>query len=158
MSYHIAQINIARMLAPLDSAVMHGFASRLDEINALAEVSPGFIWRLKGEGNDATSLRPFDDDMMIVNMSVWESIDALHGFTYHTAHVELYRGRADWFSKMEARPACLWWVPAGHLPAVDEARQRLTHLWFRGITPYAFTFQKRYTPDEDAAWRAANGL
>lgn len=157
MSYQIAQINIARMLAPLDSAQMHRFTSRLDEINALAESAPGFVWRLKGDGNDATSLRPFEDDMMIVNMSVWENIDALHQFAFGSEHVALYRARADWFSKMEARPACLWWVPAGHIPTVAEAKERLTTLWYRGITPLAFTFQKRFTPHEVETYAAQHG-
>lgn len=145
--YHLAEINIARMLAPIDSPVMAGFVARLDEINALAESAPGFVWRLVGDGNDATSLRPFDDDMLIVNMSVWESIEALHQFTYSSTHVEVFRQRKAWFEKMTDAYMVLWWIPAGHIPTVQEAKERLVHINTHGATPYAFTFKQQFAPE-----------
>lgn len=152
MNYHIAEINIARMLAPLDSETMSGFVNRLDEINALAEGTPGFVWRLKGDGNDATSLRPYEDDRMIVNMSVWESIEALHQFTYYSDHVQVYRQRLGWFEKMSTPILAMWWVPAGHTPTVEEAKEKLAYLEQRGPTPLAFTFKQRFTPAELEAY------
>lgn len=148
MPHHIAQINIARMVAPLDSPVMHDFVANLDRVNALAEAAPGFVWRLKGDGNDATSLRPYADDRIIVNMSVWESIEALHQYTYYSGHVEIFRRRTEWFEKMTAPAIALWWVPAGHLPTVAEAKTKLELLEKVGITPLAFTFKQQFTVEE----------
>ncbi len=146
--YHLAQLNIARMLAPIDSPVMAGFVARLNDINALADKTPGFVWRLIGDGNDATSLRPFDDDMMIVNMSVWESLEALHEYTYYSGHVEVFRQRTDWFEKMTDAHMVLWWIPAGHIPTVQEAKDRLLHLNAHGATPHAFTFKQSFLPED----------
>src|SRR5215210_6543089 len=112
--HHLAQINIGRMRAPLDSPVMADFVSQLDTINALAETSPGFVWRLQGEGNDATSLRPFDDDFIIVNMSVWESLDDLRAYVYKSAHTAAMRRRREWFEHFDGAYVALWWVEAGH--------------------------------------------
>ncbi|MFY8095371.1 MAG: DUF3291 domain-containing protein [Niveispirillum sp.] len=143
--YQLAQINVARLLYPIDSPELSGFTSRLDAVNALAEVAPGFVWRLKGDGNDATSLRPFPDPEMIVNMSVWDSVDALFDFTYRLAdHAAVMRGRRDWFARPTGAHMVLWWVPAGHLPTLTEARERLDHLDRHGPTPHAFTFKDRF--------------
>lgn len=148
MNYNIAQVNIGRIRAELDDPVMAGFVNRLDEINALAESSPGFVWRLAGTENNATYLRPFEDPWMILNMSVWESVDHLRQFVFQTSHRELLRQRHDWFEKLTSVYAALWWVPAGHIPSVDEAKQRLAHLEKNGPTEFAFTFQKMFEPDE----------
>jgi len=148
MSFHIAQINVARMRAPIDSAVMSGFASRLDEINALADGTPGFVWRLQSGDGNATYLRLYDDDSIIVNMSVWESVEALKNFTYRTAHAELLKGRREWFENFAGVFLALWWVPAGHTPGFDEARKRLAHLEEHGPSQYAFTFRTIQPPDE----------
>lgn len=145
MAYHLAQINIARMVASLDSPVMYDFVANLDQINALAESAPGFIWRLKGDGNDATSLRPYDDDRIIVNMSVWESIDALFQYAYYTDHTEFFRRRAEWFEKMTTPAVALWWIEAGHTPTVAEAQEKLRLIEKNGATPLAFTFKQRFT-------------
>ena len=118
---HIAQFNIARMKAPLDDALMAGFTARLDEINALADQSPGFVWRLQTPAGNATYLRPYDDDRILVNMSVWETIEHLQQYVYHTAHAELLRQRHAWFEKFAGATVTLWWVPAGHIPTVAEA-------------------------------------
>ena len=148
-AYHLAQINIATMLAPIDSPTIAGFVALLDEINTLGENSPGFVWLLKSEdGQGATSIRPYDDERIIVNMTVWESIKALYEFAYYSKHVEPYRRRADWFEKMDKPILALWWIPAGHIPNTDEAKERLTHLEQHGPTPYAFTFKQRFTAEE----------
>src|SRR3954469_23723085 len=110
---HVAQVNVGRILGPIDSPVMAEFVAQLDQINALAERSPGFVWRLKTEDGDATAIRPYDDDMIIVNMSVWESPAALHEYVYRSAHVEVMRRRREWFSRMTDAFMALWWVPAG---------------------------------------------
>lgn len=137
---HLAQLNIGRMLAPIDSPVMVGFVAQLDEINALAERSPGFVWRLVGAGNNATSLRPFDDDFIIVNMSVWQDIESLKAYVYRSDHARVMRDRRKWFEKMGEAFVVLWWVPEGHIPTIEEAKQRLIHLREHGETPHAFTF------------------
>jgi hypothetical protein len=147
-SLHIAQVNIARIKASLDDPIMAGFVNRLEEINALADKSPGFVWRLQTPEGDATYLRPFDDDQIIVNMSVWESIEQLKHYVYKTAHVELVRQRQDWFEKFAGSYTALWWVPKGHIPGIDEARKRLAHLDAEGPAQFAFTFQKPFPADE----------
>ncbi len=127
--FHIAQINLARGNAPLDDPIMAGFVARLDEINALADGSPGFVWRLQGdEGGNATYLRLFQDELIIVNMSVWETLEHLQQYVYRSTHTELIRQRQAWFQKFAGAYAALWWVPAGHIPTVDEAKVRLAHL------------------------------
>lgn len=112
-------------------------------MNALADRSPGFVWRLQTEDGDATAVRGFGDDRLIVNMSVWESVDALAAFVYGGAHVEVMRRRREWFERMRMF-MCLWWITAGHRPTVAEAEERLAHLDARGPTPRAFTFRDRF--------------
>jgi hypothetical protein len=147
--YNIAQVNIGRIRAELNDPVMAGFANRLDEINALADGSPGFVWRLAGTENNATYLRPFEDSWLILNMSVWASVEELRRFVYETSHRELLKKRHDWFEKLTDVYAALWWVPAGHIPSVDEAKQRLEHLKKNGPTQFAFTFKTVAEPDEE---------
>ena len=145
---HIAQINIARVKAPLDDPQMAGFVARLNDINALADHSPGFVWRLQTPEGNATYLRPYDDDRILVNMSVWETIEHLQQYVYHTAHAELLRQRHTWFEKFARAYVVLWWVPAGHRPEMDEAKERLAHLETHGPTLFAFTFRRRFPADE----------
>lgn len=153
---HLAQVNIARMKTPLDDPAMAGFVARLAEINALSDRSPGFVWRLQTPEGDATYLRPYDDDRILFNMSVWESIESLKHFVYRTAHTEVLGQRHSWFEKISAAYLALWWVPAGHLPGIDEAKQRLAHLEAHGPAPFAFTFKKPFPPDDafiaNVAW------
>jgi hypothetical protein len=146
--YRIAQVNIGRIRAELTDPIMTGFVSRLDEINALADDSPGFVWRLKTEENNATYLRPFEDERTLLNMSVWESIESLRHFVFQTAHVELLRQRHAWFEKFRGTFAALWWVPADHVPGLDEAKHRIVHLDQNGPTQFAFTFNNVFQPDE----------
>ena len=143
---HIAQVNIARMKAPLDSPVMASFVARLAEINALADRSPGFVWRLQTEEGDATYLRPYDDDRILFNLSVWESIDALKQYVYRTAHAELLRDRRSWFKHFDGSYVALWWVEAGHIPSIEEAKERLAHLEKNGPSDFAFTFRNAGVP------------
>lgn len=139
--HELAQLNIGRMLAPLDSPLLKGFADGLDHINALAEAAPGFSWRLKDdETDDATSIRMFEDDWILVNMSVWQSQETLRAFVYDDAHRSYLRRRREWFERLDEAITVLWWVPTGHRPSVAEARDRLEHLRKHGTTPYAFGF------------------
>jgi hypothetical protein len=147
--YHIAQVNIGRVKAPLEDPIMAGFVNRLVEINALADGSPRFVWRLQTPAGDATYLRPYDDDRILVNMSVWESVDALIRYVYQTAHVELLRQRQQWFEQFAGVYTALWWVPAGHIPGIDEAKKRLAHLEQHGPSQFAFTFKTVIPPDEE---------
>lgn len=147
--YHLAQVNIGKMRGALEDPIMKGFVERLDEINALADRSPGFVWRLAVPGGNATYLRPYGDDRIIFNMSVWESIESLKDYVYRTAHKELVRQGKEWFEKFAGSYMAMWWVPIGHIPSIDEAKKRLAHLEAHGPTEFAFTFKKVFQPDED---------
>ena len=147
--YHIAQVNIGRVKAPVEDPIMAGFVARLDEINALAERSPGFVWRLQTSEGNATYFRPYpEDDRILINMSVWETIESLRHYVYQTAHAELLRQRQAWFEKFAGSYTALWWVPAGHRPGMDEATKRRAHLEKHGPTQFAFTFKATFEPDE----------
>lgn len=147
--YHIAQVNIGRVRAPIEDPLMAGFVSRLDEVNALADQSPGFVWRLQTSSGNATYFRPFpEDDSILMNMSVWESIETLRHYVYKTVHAELLRQRHEWFEKFVGVYTALWWVPAGHTPGIDEAKKRIAHLDQHGPTQFAFTFKTPFEPDE----------
>lgn len=150
MKYHLAQMNIAKARDEMDSETMRGFVERLDEINVLADQSEGFVWRLQTEAGDATSIQAFDDPLLLVNMSVWESVEALKHYVYKSAHVELIRDRDAWFYKMIEAHQVLWWVPAGHIPSVEEGKQRLEYLEEHGVSLKAFTFAKPQDPPQDA--------
>lgn len=140
--HHLAQVNIARLLAPLDHPTLAGFVSRLDEINALAEGTPGFVWRLQTEDGDATSLRVFPDERILVNLTVWESADALKAFAYRTRHAELLRDRAQWFERLGTPHYAMWWIEAGTLPTVEDAADRLALIEQHGDTEQAFRFHR----------------
>jgi hypothetical protein len=140
--YHLAQINIARLLHPIDDPRIASFVRELDSINALAEQSPGFVWRLKSPEGNATDIAYNDDPFVILNMSVWASIDALKDYVYRSRHLDIFKQRASWFEKMSKPHYCLWWVPAGHTPTVAEARARLEHYQQHGSTPHSFWFSE----------------
>jgi len=144
----LAQVNIAKMLAPTDSPIMADFVANLDSINQLAEQSDGFIWRLKTDDNNATSIKVYDDDFIIVNMSVWETIDKLFNYVYKSNHVEIFKRRKEWFEKMKDMHMALWYVEEGKHPTVADAVARLDHIRKHGQTPYAFTFKQRFTVEE----------
>ena len=150
MKFHIAQMNTGRILAPLDDPIMHGFMSRLDDLNALADRSPGFVWRLQTEAGNATYFRPWEhDDRLLLNMSVWETIEALKDYVYKTAHAEIMRHRAEWFEKFRGEFIVLWWVPVGHRPSIDEAKKRIAHLNQYGPTEFAFNFKVTFPANEE---------
>jgi heme-degrading monooxygenase HmoA len=143
-SHHLAQINIGRLIAPLDDPRIADFVAQLAPVNALADRAPGFVWRLKSDAGNATDIPYSEDPFVIVNMSVWESVEALKAFTYDGEHRQVFRDRGKWFEKMRAPQYCLWWVPAGHVPTVAEGRERLEHYQKHGSTPYSFWFQKPF--------------
>jgi hypothetical protein len=148
-NYHIAQINIGRAKGPVEDPMMAGFMTRLDDLNALADRSPGFVWRLQTLEGNATYFRPYEhDDRILLNMSVWETIDALRLYVYKTAHAEMLRHREEWFERFAGIYLALWWVPVGHIPGIDEAKKRLAHLDQYGPTQFAFTFKAMVQPDE----------
>ena len=145
---HIAQINIASMLAPIDDPLLAGFVAQLDTINALADHSPGFVWRLQSDSGNATHIAAYEDALILINMSVWESIAALRAYAYRSEHVEVFRQRRQWFRKPEGPHLALWWVPAGHIPTVEEGQSKLEILAQNGPTTEAFTFKSRFAaPD-----------
>ncbi|TNC83198.1 MAG: DUF3291 domain-containing protein [Oleiphilus sp.] len=141
--YHLAQLNIAKLLAPIDSPQLADFVANLDRINTLAEDSDGFVWRLQTDAGDATGIDFFGTDN-IVNLSLWDSVEALHHYVYHSAHIEIMRRKKEWFGKMGEAHMVLWWVPAGHLPSIEEAAERLNILRDQGPGPQAFTFKKMF--------------
>jgi hypothetical protein len=145
----LAQLNIGRLLAATDSPIVAEFMEALDEVNALAERSPGFVWRFQTEEGNATAERPFPDDTILVNFSTWESIETLSDYVYRTVHADYLRRRRQWFERLDEVGIVLWWVPAGHRPTAVEAIERLEYLKQHGPTPYAFTFRHRFdvTPD-----------
>jgi hypothetical protein len=145
--YELAQLNVAYLKAPIESPLMADFVANLDRINALAEASAGFKWRLMTDDGNATSLRPFGGDV-IVNMSVWRDVESLKTYVYESAHVEIMRRRREWFARAAEAYVVLWWVPLGHRPSISEAAGRLEHLRRHGPSPEAFTFGKAFrAPD-----------
>lgn len=144
MEYHLAQVNTARMNADLDDPLMSGFVQRLDEINTLADDSKGFVWRFKTAMGDATYLRPFDDQRILFNMSVWETLEDLRHYVYRSTHLELLKAKENWFTKLAEAHLALWWIPQGNLPSVEEALEKLRLIQARGSSPDAFTFAKPY--------------
>ena len=145
--YQLAQANIGRTRGEMTDPVMAEFVARLPEINALADESPGFVWRLQTEDGDATAVRPYEDRTILINMSVWEDLPALRAYVYRSAHAAIMRRRREWFERFERIYVALWWVPSGHHPSVTEAVERLAYLEANGPTPFAFTFGEAYDPD-----------
>jgi hypothetical protein len=149
-AHHLAQVNLATLRAPLDSPELAGFVALLEPVNALAEASPGFVWRLQTEDGDATAIRAFDDERIIVNLTVWTSLEALRDFVYASRHLDVLRRRREWFHRMDGHQA-MWWLPAGTIPTVAEARRRLELLRRRGPSPDAFTFRTPFPAPAAAA-------
>jgi hypothetical protein len=147
--FHIAQFNIARFHHPMDAPEMAGFVEKLDPINQLAENTPGFVWRLVGaDSNDATTIAFYEDPLLLVNMSVWTDLESLKAYVYQSDHVEVFKRRAEWADPLESSHLVLWWVPAGHIPTVAEADERLKQLVANGATAEAFTFATTFGPPE----------
>jgi uncharacterized protein DUF3291 len=156
MDYVLAQVNIGRLLAPLDSPPVAGFVAALNAVNAVADAAPGFVWRLQTEDGNATALRGFEEDAdgaaggILINMSVWQSVAALGAFVYGSAHIAVLRRRREWFEHMTVAYTALWWVPRGHLPSIAEAEDRVRHLRRHGPTTYAFTLRTHFPPPGEA--------
>lgn len=150
-SFELAQVNISRLKAPLDSPQLKDFVDALDPVNADAEAADGFLWRLKSEAGDATDIRVFDDEWLIVNMSVWRDPNALTAYMYQGRHREMLARRGEWFERVREAMTALWWVPAGHRPTVAEAEERLVHLRDHGPTAYAFTLRTSFPAREYTA-------
>jgi uncharacterized protein DUF3291 len=151
MDFVLAQVNIGRLRAPLDSPQLAGFMAALDPVNAVADAAPGFVWRLQTEDGNATAVRAFEWDQagsagVIMNMSVWESVEALAAFVYSERHRQVLRRRREWFERMEEAYLALWWVPRGYVPTTDEAEDRIRHLRAHGPTPHAFTLRVHFPP------------
>ncbi len=155
MAYALAQVNFSRLLAPLQDPQLADFVAGLEPVNAVADTAPGFVWRLQTEDGDATAIRAFQWDVgtsagIIVNMTVWASVEALAAFVYSPDHLAVLRRRREWFEKMPVATTALWWVPAAHRPSTAEAEERVRHLRQHGPTAYAFTL-KQHFPSPDAA-------
>ena len=145
--FQLAQINIAKAKAAMDSVIMKGFVDRLDEINELADNSPGFGWRLKAEAGEAT-ISAFEDPSVIVNMSVWHDLESLRHYVYKSAHIQLLKEKNSWFDKMAEAHQVLWWVPVGHMPSVAEAKERLEYIQQYGATEFGFNFARNFPAPE----------
>jgi hypothetical protein len=148
MSHHLAQYNVARLLAPLDDPSIADFVDALEPINALADNAPGFVWRHQTEEGDSTALRPYEDDQIIINFSVWTDADALWEYTYKSDHVAVFKRRREWFESHLEPHLVMWWIPEGHIPTVEEAAERLRILEANGPSQAAFTFRQRFDPPE----------
>ena len=140
-SRHLAQLNIGRFRYPTDDPRMADFMTALDLVNGLAERSDGFVWRLKDDSGNATNFRPFPDPQMAVNLSVWDSIEALERYVYQTVHKRFYGRREEWFDKLDTPHLVMWWIPAGHRPTLVEAKERLEDLAAHGASDYAFSWE-----------------
>ncbi|MEZ8511761.1 DUF3291 domain-containing protein [Vibrio splendidus] len=144
----LAQLNIALAKYPLDAPEIKEFVDNLELVNGIAESSEGFVWRLKDESGDATNIQAFEDPNMIVNMSVWDSVDSLKNFMFRTHHRDFMRRKGDWFHRLPEDTYVLWWIEEDHIPTLEEAIVRLEHLREIGDTPYAFTFKTNFTESE----------
>lgn len=145
-AYELAEVNIARLKAPLDSPQLKDFVDALDPVNADADAADGFVWRLQGDTGNATDVSVFGDSWLILNMSVWRDADSLTAYMYQGRHREMLARRREWFERVEEAMVTLWWVPAGHRPTVAEAESRLLHIRTHGPTPYAFTLRTQFPP------------
>ena len=141
LTRQLAQLNIGRLRYPLDDPRMADFVDNLDRVNGIADRSEGFVWRLKDDSGNATSIRAFDDAQIIVNVSVWESVEALERYVWQTVHKRFYGRRHEWFEQFEGPYFVMWWVPNGHRPTVAEALARLDHLKVKGPSDHAFGWE-----------------
>lgn len=145
--WHIAQYNVATLIAPLDDPRLADFHANLDRINQLGDRSSGFVWRHQNADGNSTGTRVGDNPLVVINYTVWESIESLFEYTYHSDHVEVFRRRREWFEDHRGQHyLAMWWIPAGHIPTVEEAQERLAHLQQHGPTEYAFTLKQRFPP------------
>lgn len=155
MDYLLAQVNVGRLRAPLDSPALADFVAALDPVNAAADGAPGFVWRLQTEDGNATAVRAFEWDEagsagVIVNMSAWESVEALAAFVYAGPHRRVLSRRRQWFVPMAEAYTALWWIPPGGVPTTLDAEERVRHLRAHGPTRHAFTLREHFPPPGSA--------
>ena len=147
--YQIAEINIARMKGiNIKDPVMKEFVDNLDRVNTVAESSEGFVWRLKDESNNATNINPYDDEQVIINISVWQSIEALENYMYKTLHVGFLKRRKEWFQSYGKVYTAMWWIPAGQFPTLQQAVDNLDYLQKNGATEKVFDFKRKFLAPE----------
>lgn len=151
MTHELAQVNIGRLKHPLDSPELKDFVDNLDPVNAVADAADGFVWRLQNDSGNATDLRVFGDDWLLVNMSVWRDTNALTAFMYQGMHRELLARRFEFFERVQEVMTTMWWVERGHRPTVREAEERLLHVREHGPTAHAFTLRQSFPPPSAAA-------
>lgn len=149
--YHLAEINIAKMKGvDINDPIMKEFVDNLDLVNTVAEKSEGFVWRLKDESSNATNLNPYNDEQIIVNVSVWENIETLEGYMYKTFHSEFLKRRKEWFLKFGKAHTAMWWIPAGQIPTLEEAVEKLDHLQQNGPSQSVFDLRNKFpAPTEE---------
>lgn len=147
MEYHIAQLNIAKARYPLDDSRMKEFVDALPEINRIGESSPGFVWILKDDTGTAVAFNPFNDPTLLVNMTVWETLDDMRAFAYQSQHGIYFKRRREWFDLFDREPVVLWWIKKGHIPNLIEGKEKMEKLWRDGPTPEAFSLKKLYQPE-----------
>ena len=148
---HLAQLNVARRRIPAEHPRFQEFVGLLAPVNALADASPGFVWRLQSEGGDATDFHLFGDEALVVNLSVWESLETLRAFLRRPEHAAVYRRRGEWFEGHQEPHLVLWWVVAGSPPTLEEAGKRLLHLRRHGPSKHAFDLSRPFAPPVEAA-------
>ena len=155
--YQLAQINVARIRAAFADPIMAEFVVNLKPINELADGSRGFVWRFQTEEGDATAIRPYDDDRIIINLSVWEDLNSLRAFVYQSAHNSIMKRRREWFDRLTDAYVALWWVPRGHRPTIAEGVERMEHLKRHGPSSMAFTFRQFFSVPDMFARRNDRG-
>ena len=147
IKWHLNQVNIAKRLAPMDDPIMRDFINNVDKMNALADNTNGFIWRLKDEDKDE-AVNVFQDESLIINMSVWTDLESLFAYTYQSGHIEVFKRKKEWFSKMKMMHMAFWYSPEGLEPTFQDAKNRLDYLNTHGETPYAFSFKSKFTTED----------
>ncbi len=149
---HLAQVNIAKKLASLDDHIMQDFINNVDKMNTIADSSEGFIWRMKDEDKDL-SAQVFQDDSLVINISTWENLDTLFSYTYKSGHIEVFKRKKEWFSKMKMLHMAFWYIPEGYEPSFQDAKSRLDYLNTHGDSPFAFTFKNKFTVEESLNYK-----
>ncbi|MFF4776269.1 DUF3291 domain-containing protein [Microtetraspora fusca] len=144
---HLAQLNVAHLLAPLDSPQLADFVANLEPVHAISDVAPGFVWRLKGGGQPTDTVKHDYGDDLLINFSVWESRETLWDFVYRSPHLPVLKRRREWFHRVAVPYTVMWWIPEGHIPSLEEGMARLELLRAEGPGPEAFTFKEFYEPD-----------
>jgi CHAT domain-containing protein len=147
MTYQLAQLNIAKGKERMDHPLLAEFVENISRLNALAEQADGFIWRLKDESGDALAIEAFSDPTIVINMSVWRDVETLKNYVYSSDHLAFMRRKKEWFTKLESNHLVLWWIPKGHIPTIEEAKEKLRHLEEKGSTPEAFAINQPYEPN-----------